>query len=106
MSLRDLDLVIGTILVLVATLLSRLADPAVAIVILSLLVMTTVLALGEDRIADLWRAYTAAPPPRPPRKVASLLERLPAPAPASMRPTELARARVITRSERDQLRVV
>jgi len=106
MSLRDLDLVIGTVLVLVATLLSRVADPALAIVVLSLLVMTALVWLGEDRIADLWRAYMAPPPPRPPRKVASILERLPAPAPESTRPTELARARVITRAERDQLRVV
>ncbi len=105
MTVRDLDLVIGTVLVLVATLLSRALEPAVAIVVLSLLVMTAVMALGEDRLADLWRAYMAPPPPRPPRKVASLLERLPAPALESTRPTQLARARVITRAEREQLRV-
>lgn len=105
MSLRDLDLVIGTVLVLVATLLSRITDPAVAIVVLSLLVMTTLVWLGEDRLADLWRAYMAPPPPRPPRKVARILERLPAPAPDVDRPV-LARARVITRAEREQLRVI
>lgn len=104
MTVRDIDLVIGTVLVLVATLLSRVVEPAVAIVLLSLFIMVGVMALGEDRLADLWRAYMAPAPPRPPRKVANLLERLPAPAPESQRPV-LARARVITRSEREQLRV-
>ncbi len=98
MSLRDIDLVLGALMVLAATLLSGLGDPAIAIIILSLSISTFIVWLGEDRIEALWRAYTAPPPlpavarPRPEERI-KMYRRPTGP----VRAAPLAQARLIQR---------
>lgn len=97
MSLRDLDLAVGAILMALATLLARVADPAIAIIVLSLIVTSFITWLGEDRIEALWRAYTAPAPvkipaPRVERPIKMYRRPL-----GPIRAEPLARARLLTR---------
>jgi hypothetical protein len=98
MSARDLDLALGAILMVFATLLARSSDPALAMIVLALSLSTLVLWLGEDRIEALWRAYTAPPPPprvrapRPERPIKMYRRPI-----GPVRAEPLARARLLTR---------
>lgn len=99
MSLRDIDLVLGALMMLAATLLSRLAEPALAIILLSLAVSSGIVWLGEDRIEALWRAYTAPPPlpaVAPPRRPAERITMYRRPT-GPVRFAPLAQARLLTR---------
>jgi hypothetical protein len=97
MSLRDLDLLVGAIVMAVATVLARLADPALAIIVLSLVVSSVIAWLGEDRLEALWRAYSAPLPAKVPapriEKPIKMYRRPVGP----VRAEPLARARLLTR---------
>ena len=94
MSLRDLDLFVGAIVMTLATLLARLTDTALAITFLSLIVSGVITWLGEDRIEALWRAYTAPPPPAKVRPERIKMYRRPI---GTVRAEPLAQARLLVR---------
>lgn len=58
MNLRDLDLVVAGALIAVATVVSRMAEPATAIVVLAVFTSLAILAIGEERLELLWREYS------------------------------------------------
>jgi hypothetical protein len=93
---RDLDLVIGGMLIAVATLLAQLPDPALAIALLGLLIPVALLALGEDALEAMWRAYCREPDaPKPTRAAPSDPKRERRSPRPSGRCTKLAPARVV-----------
>jgi len=105
MSIRDIDVVIAAVLMAIATVLSRIADPAVSITVLALLVGLAVTLLGEDRLEALWRAYSAEPEAAP-RKTVPVIPANPLrPDARAPRKVPLAPARVVTRDDRSYVRV-
>ncbi len=93
--MRDLDLVLGAILMAAATLLAQLHDPALAIVLLSLSLAGAVAWLGEARFEALWHEYRREPdvlPVRTPPAERTKMYSRPA---GYVRPAPLACARLI-----------
>lgn len=98
MTARDLDLVLGGVAIAVAGVLARLAEPAVAISILAVLLAAFIGWLGDERIEALWRAYCAEPAPRARRRPTERSPGRPLPPPRVDRRASatLPRARVVS----------
>lgn len=100
---RDLDLVVGGLLIAIATGLAQLHDPALAIAVLSLIVAVALMAIGDDGLEHLWRAYCREPAraPEPKRReLAPVRATRAVPVRGAPRCTTLAPARVVTRGVR------